>query len=134
MKNNGSLSANFQEPYITPSEFRDTLQAIARQLAEDEKTRIGKFNELAKAINNLNHTMDQLAQAQNTTAEIVDSALLSIRWLLEKNGGWDAEGHATPEYAEWVAKVVADSNAEREANDLAVLEAQAAQVPPEELN
>lgn len=105
----------FEEPWVSPEQFKSTLQQVAKQLGEDEKRRIEEFNKLISAFNALNEMFVKLGEAHNATAEILDSLALHARWMMEKAGGFDAEGNATAEFQDWCAKQIADANAAREA-------------------
>ena len=73
--------------FVSKADFQKVIQAIGVQMGKDEAARIGKYNELVAALNNLNDTITKLAEAQNMTAQIVDSIRLCHEYCMEKLGG-----------------------------------------------
>lgn len=89
---------------ITRKELEEAIFAVGKIVGQDVRQCINQVNAVTKGFNDLRI---ELGTAQNTTAEIVDSLMLHLRFTLEKLGGFDADGNPTPEFTDWCAAKIA---------------------------
>jgi hypothetical protein len=102
-------------PYVTRKEMEEGFRQIGMTVGKAHKEMVGEVNKITKAFNEL---YEQLGNAQNVTASVVDedrdllnTVILHQKYIMEKLGALTPEGEWTEEFQQWCSTKIEEAKA-----------------------